>query len=290
MKNISGYHLKHTPIITWLILPLILCLLGFNYIIGTLNKPVWMDSQTVKAEVFQTQINLPTGLKVTGKYRLLSDTTHGFITLWFDDAWESQYINALPVLREFHLAGALSVPTRAIGSVGYMNWNTVRSLDRDGWEIATHSRTHTCDISTLTKEAAFSETFGAKDDLALQGISSDIFVTPCSSDSPLLKTYIKKSHLALRTGSGGFNPVPVADPYNIFSYSIQNNSDLAQIRDLINRARTDKTWLVLMFHQIDSTTGEFSLTPEYFRTIVKAVADSQVPVVLPTEVLSITGN
>lgn len=69
----------------------------------------------------------------------------GMVSFVFDDGIVSDYQNALPVLkRRGQVATAGIVASRVIsGNNDYMNVDQVRELEKSGWEIASHSLTHT---------------------------------------------------------------------------------------------------------------------------------------------------
>jgi len=68
----------------------------------------------------------------------------GMVTFTFDDGIASNYQYALPILRSRgHLATAGIVVTRMLsGNNDYMSVDQVRELAASGWEIASHSLTH----------------------------------------------------------------------------------------------------------------------------------------------------
>ncbi|MGM0953311.1 MAG: polysaccharide deacetylase family protein [Pseudomonadota bacterium] len=71
----------------------------------------------------------------------MSDSSH--IAITFDDAYESVYNTAAPLLSELELPYTIFVNTDAIGSHGYMTWQQLREVADDGRvTIANHSADH----------------------------------------------------------------------------------------------------------------------------------------------------
>jgi len=66
-----------------------------------------------------------------------------YILLTIDDAFESFYLNAWPVLKEKKIPFILFVSTREIGKFGYMNWNQIKEITKSNLvTIGNHSHTH----------------------------------------------------------------------------------------------------------------------------------------------------
>lgn len=61
--------------------------------------------------------------------------------LTFDDGYEDAYTDALPTLLAHHYRGVFYIITGMIGG-RYMTWDQVRTLARDGMEIASHTVHH----------------------------------------------------------------------------------------------------------------------------------------------------
>lgn len=79
------------------------------------------------------------------------------IVFTFDDATASQYENVAPLLKRYGFGATFFIcefPTEHESL--YMNWNQVRALNRDGFEIASHTRSHP-QMSTLPVEKQIEE-------------------------------------------------------------------------------------------------------------------------------------
>jgi peptidoglycan/xylan/chitin deacetylase (PgdA/CDA1 family) len=77
------------------------------------------------------------------------------VILTFDDGYISVYENATPILDQYNYIGVAGVVTNSIDKVsskppewgGYMTWSQLRNLQNKGWEIVSHSISHSCDLS-----------------------------------------------------------------------------------------------------------------------------------------------
>jgi len=66
-----------------------------------------------------------------------------YLLLTIDDAFESFYLNAWPLLKSKKIPFVLFVSTREIGKNGYMTWEQIRELESNNFvEIGNHSHSH----------------------------------------------------------------------------------------------------------------------------------------------------
>jgi peptidoglycan/xylan/chitin deacetylase (PgdA/CDA1 family) len=64
------------------------------------------------------------------------------VIISFDDVWQSQYANALPLLHKYGFRATFFVWVRAVGRSHHMSWDEIRELDAEGMEIGCHTLTH----------------------------------------------------------------------------------------------------------------------------------------------------
>jgi len=212
----------------------------------------------------------------------------GLVTFWFDDAWLSQYTEGFPILEYYGYTAALAVPTQLVGFDAYMNWYQVRRLAHGGWEVVSHSRTHDCSHV----EGPFSETvdeiLGGKSDLLdYGGIVSDIYVAPCGRTSGEADVLVKQYFKAQRLVEWGLNGLPLNEPYAIKTIEVGRETTLEDVGEWVAEAEITRSWLILMFHQIDYSDSPHGTTPEMLGEIVAKISKSGLQVVLPTQVLGI---
>lgn len=278
MIDISHYHIRFIPLLLWFSLPVLLIWSIFGYIHGILQSPI--ASPETQSVVLATNNPFPSPSQIEWKREPL-------ITLWFDDAWETQYSRAFPILREKAIQGVLAVTTRAIGTTGYMNWDDVKRLASDGWEITAHTRTHRCDPQAMSDADILNEVFGSKQDLAAMGIFTDHFVTPCGAGDTRIDTIAEKYFFSLRTSEIGYNPLPKPDWYSLKVQHITPKVTVQQISEWIAEAKKNNSWLILMFHQIDNSGAEYSATEELLRQTVEKVTSEKIKTVTPSQVYTL---
>ncbi len=64
------------------------------------------------------------------------------VMITFDDAWRSQYENALPILRKYGFPATFFAYTSVVGNRSTMTWEQLRALADEGHCIGCHSATH----------------------------------------------------------------------------------------------------------------------------------------------------
>lgn len=65
------------------------------------------------------------------------------IILTFDDGSETIYTNALPIMQKYNFTGTVYLVYNYVGTRNYMNPDQIRGLYASGWEIGSHSLSHT---------------------------------------------------------------------------------------------------------------------------------------------------
>ena len=269
-------------LISWLIIPAVLTSFVFSYFVKGIRETFGSDENidlvSPKVEFDKTVIRekLVSGFEWNGE---------GVVTLMFDDAWLSQYEVAYPILNSRNIKASLAVPTDSIGEKNYMGWWHVEKLQYDGWEITSHTRSHTCEGEFDSYRLAF-EYLGSKIDLEGHKLYVENFVAPCGVITPETLEAVKKYYLSLRTSENGQNPIPVKNPYNIKTEVLNNLTTLDAVKKMISKAKTERAWLILAFHQIDSSGTKYAVTPELFTQIVDEVEKSGLQIALPIQVLT----
>ncbi len=64
------------------------------------------------------------------------------VIISFDDDWQSQYVNAVPLLHKYGFTATFFVWVRAVGRPHHMTWDEIKQLDAEGMEIGCPTLTH----------------------------------------------------------------------------------------------------------------------------------------------------
>jgi len=100
------------------------------------------------------------------------------VVVTFDDAWDDNYANALGALVEHQLPATLFVPSRLLGTPGFLTRAQLLDMVSAGVRVGAHSRTH-ADLTTCSDAELEWEVRGSRDDLEdLLGVACTRFAYP----------------------------------------------------------------------------------------------------------------
>ncbi len=199
--------------------------------------------------------------------------TQGMVTLSFDDAWASQYTNALPVLQKSGLPATFYLISDVIRNnsnfPGYMTPGMATTIANLGYEIADHTISHP-DLVTLTNAQINNEIIGSRTYLQnLTGKAVTTIAYPYGSVNAKVKNLTAAAGYAAGRGVDDSQlNTGTSDKYNLFSQCIENTTSLASIKSWIDRAKANKQWYILCFHQIGSTPDQFNIPTSEFQQIL----------------------
>lgn len=123
--------------------------LVYHQVKSPANDPIFVTPQN-----FQQQINY---LKDNGFETITMKNYYDWrngdfempekpVMLIFDDGFSSVYTNAKPIMDEKNYVGTVAVVTRYASftgsNTGYMRWSEIQPLVNDGWDMQSHSITH----------------------------------------------------------------------------------------------------------------------------------------------------
>lgn len=213
----------------------------------------------------------------------------GAVTIMFDDARDSVYHLALPVLDELGLTATVSAIADLAGVPSFMTVTQLRELQDDhGWEIVAHHS------SALDEEHAFdalseadliAELTGVRAWMAGQGLMSGIDAISyphggIDADAlAVVRRYFDRGRTLVR--GVGLETRPPADPLRLRAYAVRDSDPHEELLDLVDRAAASGGWLILVFHQLSDGAPAFqtSYRLDDFRVVMEHVATSGLEVV-----------
>ena len=80
------------------------------------------------------------------------------------------------------------------------------------------------------------------------------------------------------------------DPYALKVMSILNDTSFLDIKNEIDQALIDKSWLILLFHQVNHEGDRYSTTPETLSAITNYLNQKQAKVVTVSEGTNLMNN
>ncbi len=124
----------------------------------------------------------------------------GKVAITFDDGYRGNFEVAAPILRRLSLPSTFYIVTRFIGTdtvpwwdrdlpqqPGWMSWDQVRTLSREGFDIGAHTRTHV-DLGTVEGAEARDEIAGSRQDIIREtGRVPEHFAYPYGQRNNLLE-------------------------------------------------------------------------------------------------------
>jgi len=194
---------------------------------------------------------------------LKKEIPDNLVVLTFDDATASQYSIVAPLLKQFGFGATFFVcefPTKSSDRLAYMNWEQIAELNKMGFEIANHTRTH-IPVSKVA-QAQFIEELNyietKSDSLGIEKPTN--FAYPGYSLSiPAMEILLNKGYKFARAG-GSRAYDPLCD-YPLLIPSWATNADnKEQIMAAFNEAQNGKI-VVLTFHGVPDVEHPWVNTP-----------------------------
>ncbi len=207
--------------------------------------------------------------------------TFATVTFAFGHAYKSQ-LQAMNNLTKYHFMGNISPVETKIGTSGYLTVSQLLSLQTSGWQILSHSMTHpkidsSTPDSTLQYEIVQSKQDLTNDGLCITGYESPFDIITTNSAYYIQSNYkyavIKPNHqntMYSISHDGLQWNFPVAIHYYGVGKGLAYNN-FTTVKPLIDYAIKYHTYLILNFHQIDSSTNPYSTYPEDFWQILQYV-------------------
>ena len=206
----------------------------------------------------------------------------GIVSLTFDDGYTSAYTNGLAALSKYGYKGTYYIISGSVGDTvdGYMTSANVKTLYKDGEEIGSHTVTHP-DLTTLTPAQLTTELSQSQTALQkLTGTPVTDFAYPYGTYNAATLTAAKKYYSLQRSTDAGFNSKDEYNPQNIIVQNILDTTPTAQVQAWVDYAIQTKTWLVLVYHQVDTdpAAGDYNTYPADLNTELSYMKSKNVKV------------
>ncbi|MDR0270403.1 polysaccharide deacetylase family protein [Paenibacillus sp.] len=89
------------------------------------------------------------------------ENTGKLILITFDDGYADNYTQAFPIMKKYRFTATLFVITNWMESGSYATWNQLGELQKNGWDIMPHTRSHP-DLPLLSRKDQTDEMSGSK--------------------------------------------------------------------------------------------------------------------------------
>ncbi len=204
------------------------------------------------------QLIAKAGYVVSDDYSLLEYTppafNRGIVSVTLDDGWASQYQNALPVLQKYGLPGTFYIISGELtDQPDYMTGTQVKNLQTAGNEIGSHSVTHP-DLTTVSQTQLVSEMASSQSALQnLLGVPVTDFAYPYGAYNSNTISVGKQYYQSQRTVNAGYNSKDSFDLAQLKIEEVDSNISRAQVQAWIDGTIANKTWLILVYHEVAAT-------------------------------------
>jgi peptidoglycan/xylan/chitin deacetylase (PgdA/CDA1 family) len=199
------------------------------------------------------------------------------VVLTFDDATASHYSVVAPLLKEYGFGATFFVcefPPNFSDTTKYMNWRQIKELDKMGFEIANHTRTHP-PVAKLSREALSEELNYIErkcDSLKIKKPVS--FAYPGYSLSQgVMNVLLEKGYRFARAGGSRVYEPENDYPLLVPSWAM-NSENKGQMMEALGKAEKGKI-VVLTIHGVPDVEHPWVNTPpELFREYLQYLAEN----------------
>jgi len=208
-----------------------------------------------------------------------SGFSRGLLTLTFDDGWENNYQTALPLMQQFGFVSTQFYATQFINAGNQTHLSRINQFINAGHEIGSHTVTHP-DLTTLSPRKLANELDQSKRFLENTfNVQIKNFASPYGAYNQNVISAISSRYRSHRTVDAGYNS---KDNFDIYRLKVQNillTTTTSEVEQWVNQAKQDKTWLILVYHRIDTENlGPYDTTPQALLSHLQKVSSSGITV------------
>jgi peptidoglycan/xylan/chitin deacetylase (PgdA/CDA1 family) len=192
----------------------------------------------------------------TDDYSITSYTptplSQGLVSITIDDGHEENNVTVLPKLNDHGFKATYCYATEYIEGIPSAIGG-VKSFYNAGHEVCAHTVSHP-DLTTISSTQLVYELTHSKQ--YLESITGPVknFASPFGSYNVSVNNEIKKHFRSHRTVDEGYNSKDNFNPYRIRVQNMRDTTTLTEFQSWLNKAKADKTWLVLVYHRVTTAT------------------------------------
>lgn len=218
------------------------------------------------------------------------------ISITFDDGWESIYSSGAKVFEKHGVRTTQYVLSGTFGYYNYLSKDQVLSLQKAGHDIQSHTVAHN-DLTTLDNEDLLFELRQSKADLSkLTGKEVQDFASPLNRYNKHVISVVEQVYRSHRNTEadiitmheGSFNLQTNFDPHQISAFSVRRTTTVDQIQRFIAKAKEQKAWIVLIYHQVaDNEEDYYAVSQKALDEQLAAVASSGIRIATIDEAMDV---
>jgi len=157
-----------------------------------------------------------------------------YVSLTFDDGWESDYTIAFPVLKKYNINATFFITTGWIDQKGFLKASWIKEMSDSGMEIGSHTVTHPY-LTELSKKKVYDEFRTSKnvlEDMLGREITG-VSIPGGAYNRKIIEIAQEVGYKYVATSSPGVNKKKGGI---VARFSIHNLTSLNDINKLLNRS------------------------------------------------------
>jgi len=188
-------------------------------------------------------------------------STHGYISIAFDDGSQDQYDNAFPLMQTRGIVGTFYIATDRLRDFSHDNtWMTtveLKALQNSGNEIGSHSKTHP-NFTFLTDQQIRDECTLSRQVLESNGLVVRNFAYPGGAQNAHTDSIVSQYY---RSGRGTFANIGICimhfpvSQWFIPGYSGETGTSeaLTRLKSAVDQVSSSNGWAIIYFHHVRPT-------------------------------------
>ena len=204
------------------------------------------------------------------------------VVFTFDDATASQYSVVAPLLKQYGFGATFFIcefQPNFKDSTKYMNWRQIRELDKMGFEVANHTRTHAA-VSKLSREQFLNELNYIEDKCVSLDIAKPFtFAYPgYSLSDSAIHILREKGYQFARAGGGRPYDPQIDHPLLVPSWAM-NADNKPEIMEAFTEAKNGKIVVITIHGVPDAEHPWVNTPPALFKEYLQYLSENHFKVI-----------
>ena len=208
----------------------------------------------------------------------------GMISFDFDDGWSDTVANSRPLLESAGYKGTFYIVTERVNRPTVMSVSDLQALRTAGHEVSGHTITHR-DLTQLDNQSVEREINLSRQQLVNWGITPQTaFAYPFNGYNANVKRLVREAGFRCASSTdGGINVKYSFDQFALKRTSMRPTTTIAEVKAQIDQAIAEKGWYIMVFHHVNDSGIDYSVTPAFLGQIINYAKSKNVKVVTASE-------